>query len=267
MIPLLVAPRFGLATISFSAAGERGRWREREREREARGWQRSFDPRHSVSANRNSTGERSHRALIPHANFRKRARPRTTPSRPPRPSRFPSSRPPRARVIARYIAFRTNRYPVRTLYASLPPSLSHIDKSAAEQISNLLLDRLLPPPSSFLVKTRKLKARASSVSYQSSSAFTDRSLLPPALPITSFPSTDLPLPRVSPRDSFPPLPPFLPQHSFTPARYTYNEEVHRDAGSNTRRCDRVSFFPFFFPSPLENLFSVNYGLQEGGEDL
>lgn len=41
--------------------------------RGTRDCQRSFDPRHSVSANRNSTGERSHRALIPHANFRKRA--------------------------------------------------------------------------------------------------------------------------------------------------------------------------------------------------
>lgn len=129
------------------------------------------------------------------------------PSHPPRPSRFPSSHPPRARVIARYIAFRTNRYPVPTLYAS-PPSHSHIDKSAAEQISNLLLDRLLssllPPPSRQKPESSK---RASSVSYQSSSGFTDRSLLPPFL--TSFPSTDLPLPRVSPRDfSF--LLPLLP---------------------------------------------------------
>lgn len=62
------------------------------------------------------------------------------------------------------------------------------------------------------------------------------------------------------------FPSFLPQHSFTPVRYTYNEEVHRDAGSNTRRCDRVSFPFFSFSSPLENLFSVNYGFLEGEKE-
>lgn len=176
------------------------------------------------------------------------------PSHPPRPSRFPSSHPPRARVIARYIAFRTNRYPVRTLYAS-PPAPSHIDKSAAEQISNLLLDRLLSSPLPSLEKTRKLKEKASSA------CPTD---LPPLYrpPLTALPKPcSLRSSSPSPRDS---TSPFLPRHSFTPARYTYNEEVHRDAGSNTRRCDR-GVFPLF-SSPFENLFSVNYGFPEEKEE-
>lgn len=88
--------------------------------------QRSFDPRHSMSANRNSTGERSHRALIPHANFRKRephtTRPPSTPSHPLLVLlAFLRLILLEAPVIAGYIAFRTNRYPVRT---ALPLSIS-----------------------------------------------------------------------------------------------------------------------------------------------
>ena len=81
-----------------------------------------------MSANRSSAGERSHRALIPHANFRKRA--------PLVPSPFPE--PPRSSralirasfvasyssttVITRYIAFRTNHYPPATGNAPIEPS-------------------------------------------------------------------------------------------------------------------------------------------------
>lgn len=163
-----------------------------------------------MSANRNSTGERSHRALIPHANFRKRARPHTTLPPLPSSSSFSLSFVSSSSSSGDSPLYCFSNKSLSGSYAlrlSLPPH-SHIDKSAAEQISNLLLDRLLssllPPPSRQKPESSK---RASSVSYQSSSGFTDRSLLPPFL--TSFPSTDLPLPRVSPRDfSF--LLPLLP---------------------------------------------------------
>ena len=122
-------------------------------ERRARACQRSFDPRHSVSANRNSTGERSHRALIPHANFRKRAPHTTLP---------PSSILLILLAFLRLILLELGDSP---LYCFSNKSLSgsyalplHIGKSTTEQISNLLLHRP--------AKTRKLKAFVALLSYQ-----------------------------------------------------------------------------------------------------
>lgn len=133
-------------------------------------------------------------------------------------------------MIARYIAFRTNRYPVRTLYASPPP---HIGPRRANFKFTPRSPSLLPPPtsSSSLAKTGKLKAsRASSVSYQSSSAFTGGAI---TLFLVPFDRSFRSLEYIPPRD-------FFHQHSFTPVRYTYNEEVHRDR-TRVGATERLSF--------------------------
>lgn len=93
-----------------------------------------------------------------------------------------------------------------------------------------------PPPSphtssSSLAKTGKLKAsRASSVSYQSSSAFTGGAI---TLFLVPFDRSFRSLEYIPPRD-------FFHQHSFTPVRYTYNEEVHRDR-TRVGATERLSF--------------------------
>lgn len=91
-----------------------------------------------MSANRSSAGERSHRALIPHANFRKRAPLVPSPFRgPPLVPRSSASFAScsSTTVITRYIAFRTNRYPPAMGNAPIEASAGKISKFPSECIN------------------------------------------------------------------------------------------------------------------------------------
>lgn len=91
-----------------------------------------------MSANRSSAGERSHRALIPHANFRKREPLVPSPFRgPPLVPRSSASFAScsSTTVITRYIAFRTNRYPPAMGNAPIEASAGKISKFPSECIN------------------------------------------------------------------------------------------------------------------------------------
>lgn len=135
-------------------------------------------------------------------------------------------------MIARYIAFRTNRYPVRTLYASPPP---HIGPRRANFKFTPRSPSLPPPPPTPppppWQKPESSKHRA---------PLPCPTNLPPlslggaiTLFLVPFDRSFRSLEYIPPRD-------FFHQHSFTPVRYTYNEEVHRDR-TRVGATERLSF--------------------------
>lgn len=115
-----------------------------------------------MSANRNSTGERSHRALIPHANFRKRARPHTTLPPLPSSSSFSLSFVSSSSSSGDSPLYCFSNKSLSGSYALRlsPPPLPY--RQVGRRANFKFTPRspsLLPPPSPIPAKTRKLKAR------------------------------------------------------------------------------------------------------------